>query len=159
MPQPTAAINEPPEELARLREDLVAFYRPANSQERVAVERVALAQQSILRAARLESSLFANPPGKQLHSVLEAEGFKLLLRYQAQAERTYRRALDELLFLQSQRRLMPAPPKPADPAPKPQLIKPQSSAGPFSPPHTPAPAQAPPKTPAVAAAANLALRL
>ncbi|HMD69994.1 MAG TPA: hypothetical protein VKF41_01550 [Bryobacteraceae bacterium] len=38
-------------EVANLREDLVALYHPVNSQELFAVERIALAQQAILRAA------------------------------------------------------------------------------------------------------------
>jgi len=147
-------ITEPPEELARLREDLIAFYCPANSQERIAVERVALAQQSILRAARLESSLFADPPGKELHSVLETESFKVFLRYQAQAERTYRKALEELMSLQSQRSLMPVAMKSAAVSAKPQLVTPPSVAVPPPPPYSPAAG-----APAKAAAANLALRL
>jgi hypothetical protein len=36
-------------------EDLIATYHPVNSQELFALERVALAQQAILRAARLEA--------------------------------------------------------------------------------------------------------
>lgn len=95
---------EPPEELARLREDLIDFYQPVNSQERIAVERIALAQQSILRASRLETSLFTGPGADQaLHSILETEAFKNFLRYQAQAERTYRRAVEEFDQLQGQR--------------------------------------------------------
>ena len=46
------------EEIARLKDDLVAAYRAANSQELFALERVAVAQQSVLRAARLESGMF-----------------------------------------------------------------------------------------------------
>jgi hypothetical protein len=45
-------------EIDHLREDAVAVYQPVNSQELFAVERIALAQQSMLRAARLESGLF-----------------------------------------------------------------------------------------------------
>src|SRR5664279_1920509 len=45
-------------EVANLKDDLVAFYQPVNSQELFAVERIALAQQALLRAARLESGLF-----------------------------------------------------------------------------------------------------
>src|ERR1017187_2984976 len=45
-------------EAANLRDDLVAFYQPLNSQELFAVERIALAQQALLRAARLEAGLF-----------------------------------------------------------------------------------------------------
>src|ERR1039457_5616256 len=45
-------------EVANLKDDLVAFYQPVNSQELFAVERIALAQHALLRAARLESGLF-----------------------------------------------------------------------------------------------------
>src|SRR5512137_2235557 len=46
------------DEIAHLRADLMAVYQPVNSQELFAIERIALAQQAILRAARLEASLF-----------------------------------------------------------------------------------------------------
>jgi hypothetical protein len=162
MSQQAALPVEPPEELARLREDLIVFYRPVNSQERMAIEHLALAQQSMLRAARVESSLFANPPGEALHTILETEGFKLLLRYQAQAERAYRRALEELKFLQAQRPLMPAAPQLPAPAPKPQPIASHAAAAPTSPPHNPAaiaPSAAPNRRHATASDGNLALRL
>jgi len=45
-------------EIGHLSDDAVAVYRPVNSQELFAVERIALAQQSMLRAARLESGIF-----------------------------------------------------------------------------------------------------
>ena len=152
--QPSYLI-ESPGELVRLREDLIAFYRPVNSQERLAVERIALAQQSILRAARLESSLFSDPPRKELHSLLETEGFKLFLRYQAQAERSYRRAVDELKSLRAQHPLTPAAPQPAAPSPQPLLVAAAAAAAPSSPPSTPAAAAAAPRN----TTANLALRL
>jgi len=154
--RPTFA--DPPEELARLREDLVAFYHPANSQERVAVEHIALAQQSMQRAARLESSLFANPPGADLHSVLETQAFTVFLRYQAQAERAYRRALEELRSLQRQRSGVPVVPEP-----KPQLVASASSALAAAPAANPAARASAPSVGRAAAvhgaAGNLALRL
>ena len=48
------------DEIARLKQDLVAVYQPVNSQELFALEQIALAQQTMLRAYRLESGLFAN---------------------------------------------------------------------------------------------------
>ena len=119
------------QEIARLRDDLIAVYRPVNSQELFALERVALAQQAILRAARLESGFLSNCLGESLdtrgefrppsHSqvaveietnqaqernfrladgfhrlITQSNSFALLLRYQAQAERQYRRAIEEL---------------------------------------------------------------
>jgi hypothetical protein len=46
------------QEIAHLKFDLVSVYQPVNSQELFALERMALSQQAILRAARLESGLF-----------------------------------------------------------------------------------------------------
>ena len=47
-------------EVERLKDDLVAHYQPRNSQELFAIERMAIAQQSIVRAARLECGVFIN---------------------------------------------------------------------------------------------------
>ncbi len=152
--QPPTSV-EPPEELARLRDDLIAFYRPVGSEERMAVERIALARQSMLRAARLEASLFANPPGDQLYSVLETEAFKVFLRYQAQAERFYRSAVKELLSRQAERPFLSAAPVQPAPARQPQLAATAAPAAPSSPPRTPTPAPAATR----ASAGNLALRL
>jgi hypothetical protein len=49
---------EPIDVLVNLRADLVACYQPVNSQELFALERVALAQLSLLRSAALENGLF-----------------------------------------------------------------------------------------------------
>jgi len=46
------------DEVDRLRADAIAAYRPANSQETFAVERIVLAQQALLRAERLHSGIF-----------------------------------------------------------------------------------------------------
>jgi len=131
-------VAEANEELARLREDLIAYYKPANSQERFAVERIALAQQSMLRAARLEASIFAEPPGVELHSVLETEAFKIYLRFQAQAERLYRRALEELQLLQSQRQPALSLPVPITSTRKPRPTLVASAAASSPPPPGPA---------------------
>src|ERR1035437_4992838 len=56
------------QEVAHLKDDLVAFYQPVNSQELFAIERIALAQQTILRAARLESGLFTTCLNETLDS-------------------------------------------------------------------------------------------
>ena len=45
-------------EVAHLKDDLLAVFQPVNSQELFALERIALTQQALLRAARLESGLF-----------------------------------------------------------------------------------------------------
>ena len=131
-------------EVANLKDDLVAFYQPVNSQELFAVERIALAQQALLRAARLESGLFTtclnscyDPFGEpmvlmneelagngdieitraQNRNYLLGEGFhrmagksnswSLCLRYQAQTERHYRRAVEEFDRLKALRAEIP----------------------------------------------------
>src|SRR5208283_2603148 len=120
------------QEIALLKSDLVSVYQPVNSQELLALERTALAQQAILRAARLESGLFTTclnetlaandhpftPMSEELagdgdieitraqnrnyllaegflRTVRQSSGWTIFLRYQAQAERLYRRALEE----------------------------------------------------------------
>jgi hypothetical protein len=137
------------DEVAHLKSDLVSVYQPANSQELFALERMALSQQAILRAARLESGLFTTclnetldandrpftPMSKELagdgdieitrtqnrnycladgflRQVRQSNGWSLFLRYQAQAERQYRRALEEFDRLKSLRPSLPdqAPP-------------------------------------------------
>ena len=117
-------------EVAHLKEDLVNLYHPVNSQELFALERIALAQQAILRAARLEAGFFSLCLGESLDTsgqfrfpmnseltseieisqaqnlnyllddgfhrlIRQTNSFALLLRYQAQAERQYRRAIEE----------------------------------------------------------------
>jgi hypothetical protein len=126
------------DEVQQLTDDLIAVYHPINSQELFAIERIALAQQAILRAARLESGLFTasldealdrrgdpvTPMSNELTGDLEvtraqnrnfalaagfhrlvsrANSWSLFLRYQAQAERHYRRAVDEFLRLKALR--------------------------------------------------------
>ena len=132
------------ESVARLRADLIAVYQPVNSQELFAIERMALAQQSLLRAAQLEASLFTLGMNDvvtnyAIHLETEltngqkisygqnrgyymAEGFRqliargkgdpwrLFLRYQAQAERQYRRALEEFERLKTLRGELPNEP-------------------------------------------------
>ena len=46
------------DEVERLRADAIAAYKPVNSQETFAVERIALAQQNLLRVERLHSGHF-----------------------------------------------------------------------------------------------------
>src|SRR5208283_3533917 len=118
------------QEVANLKDDAVDVYQPVNSQEMFAVERIALTQLALLRAARLESGFFTSclndmiafdeqprlpmtdefvagvEVGRaQNRNFLLVEGlkrlavhsnvFSLYLRYSAQAERQYRRAIDE----------------------------------------------------------------
>ena len=132
-------------EIANLKSDLVACYKPVNSQETFAIERMAIAQQLILRAARLDAGLFTsaindvlnldnNPivtmdpdmigdieiTRQQNRNFCLAEGFRriakesdlmnLALRYRIQAERDYRRALEEFLRLERLRPKLPNEP-------------------------------------------------
>jgi hypothetical protein len=151
------------EEVARLREDLIPDYRPVNAQELFAIERLALAQQSLLRVARLEAGLFTagmndtldplNDPVNlmnpemagngdveitraQNRNLLLALGFRktadrsnawgLFLRYQVQAERNYRRAVEDFERLKSKRDDLPNEPIiPAQPEENTQEPEPQ----------------------------------
>ena len=134
-------------EVEHLKADLLTVYQPVNSQELFAIERIALAQQAILRAARLETGLFTtclnealdtdgNPTilmNKELagdgdieitraqnRNYLLGEGFRrcvqqsnswsLAIRYQAQAERHYRRAVEEFERLKALRNELPNEP-------------------------------------------------
>ncbi len=134
-------------EVAHLTADLTALYQPVNSQELFALERIALAQQALLRAARLESGLFTtclnqalDRGGEPIIPMTEdlagegdieitraqnrnfalGEGFhrmarqsntwSLFLRYQAQAERQYRRAVEEFERLRALRLELPNEP-------------------------------------------------
>ncbi len=131
--------------VARLRADLIAAYAPVNSQELFAVERIALAQQALLRASTLETGLFTScldMTFRDVHFVDRAlteeltrdievtraqnrafalaEGLQMLfrcsnafpfyLRYQAQAERLYRRAVEEFERLRALRDVLPNEP-------------------------------------------------
>src|ERR1039457_3303605 len=119
-------------EIYNLRSDLLDLYRPVNTQEIFALERMAVCQMSLIRAERLEAGLFTacldkalDPEGEPMHlmspelagngdiqitrvqnrNFILGEGFHratqkphtwaLFLRYQAQAERQYRRAIQE----------------------------------------------------------------
>src|SRR6266699_1760184 len=134
-------------EVAHLRADLTAVYQPVNSQELFALERMALTQQAMLRAARLESGLFTTcldtslngegqpftPMSPELagdgdieitraqnrnyaladgfqRMVRQANAWSLFLRYQAQAERKYRRAVEEFDRLKALRAELPNEP-------------------------------------------------
>jgi hypothetical protein len=141
------------EEVANLKHDAVEFYQPITSQELYAVERIAITQQAMLRAARLEAGLFTSclndvldmrerplmmmdpdmsadteAGHEQTRNFLLAEGFKrlvakspamsLCLRYSAQAERHYRRALEEFNRLKSLRpSALPTPVAQSNPHP------------------------------------------
>jgi len=131
--------------VAHLKADLVAVFQPLNAQELFALERIALAQQALIRSARLETGLFTaclneamDPAGNPLilmtkeltgdievtraqnrncalaegfhRLVRQANGWSLFLRYQAQAERHYRRAVEEFERLKALRDELPNEP-------------------------------------------------
>ena len=134
-------------QVEHLRADLIAVYQPVNSQELFAIERIALTQQAILRAARLETGLFTSclndvldgcgnpmfPTSPELDGIGDieitrvqnrnwvlGEGFRrcvdqsntwtLFIRYQTQAERQYRRAIEEFERLKALRPELPNEP-------------------------------------------------
>jgi len=188
------------DEVAHLKADLVAAYQPVNSQELFAIERMAIAQQSIIRAARIEAGFFNSalndtlwddgaapghyPHGRlyedirvervQYRNYLAAEGlnimskqsnaWSLLLRYQVQAERLYRRGLEEFERLKALRSEMPveeiandiAPNEPEptiEPLDRPRVTP--SETNPPDPPPPPAePSEPTPARPAPAAPAS-----
>ncbi len=144
------------EEVDHLKADLIHVYSPVNSQELLALERIALAQHALFRCARFEAGMFTDalnealaPSGSPLilmeadltvgldvavaqnRNFALAEGFyrivsrnnhcwTLFLRYQAQTERLYRRAVEDFERIRRLRPelrnddLPPGPP-PADP--------------------------------------------
>jgi len=158
---------EDPAEIDKFKADLVATYQPINSQELFAIESIAIAQQSMRRAARLESGIFtaclneafdrrsdrvlvtlvpdmidttdkySNVErcnitraqnrnyglGEGFHRFIQrADTWPLFLRYQAQAERNYRRGIEDLQRLMSMRGQLAVPQlvceqPPADPDP------------------------------------------
>ncbi len=138
------------DEVARLKDDLISVYQPVNAQELFAIERIALAQQTLLRAARLESGLFTNALDEALthddqpivlinqeltgdievtraqnrnfilglgfhRMARQANTWSLFLRYQSQAERLYRRAVEEFERLRDLRSQLPEPLEPEFP--------------------------------------------
>ena len=124
---------ETPEAVAALRDETVAFYRPANSQELFAVESIALAKLSLRRCAALQAGFFAaclkagtEPAGGQNHASWfgKSGSFALFLRYQAQSEERYRSAVEDFDRLRSLRSQLASQPavdtKPQTAAPAPQ---------------------------------------
>jgi hypothetical protein len=141
--------------VAALVAGAIATYQPINSQERLAVERIAIAQHSMYRLAAIEAGLFTNclniamlspedpkilersqlcqniPPAiDQNRAFWLAFGFDQVnrqskivptfLRFQAQAERLYRRAVDDFHRLQRLRGQLP----PENDAPNEPVVEP-----------------------------------
>ena len=131
--------------LEALRAEAIDAYQPVNSQELFAIERIALAQHSLLRVAALEAGLCTLALNDVVSSIRSSEtrlcdeilngaeislsqsrafffaaGFqrvtgprdswKLFLRYQAQTERSYRRAVEEFERLKALRPELPNEP-------------------------------------------------
>ena len=154
------------QEVAHLKDDLVAFYQPVNSQELFAVDRIALAQHALLRSfgepmVLMNEELAGNGDIEitraQNRNYLLGEGFhrmasksnswSLCLRYQAQAERhgapSGPRAVEEFERLKALRAEIPneaifeAQPEQNETTCTPSETNP-------SPPENPAPAPGPP---------------
>ncbi len=174
------------DEVADIKADLVAVYHPVNSEELSALERVALTRHTMLRASRLEAGLFSsgineavdtegafrNQPSLDItvsqglnHAL--ADGFvrlvrqspeiwKLFLRYQAQAGRNYRQAIQEFDRLKSLRDELPnepviepepAPAQPVTPPPNEPVPAREPDPAPVAPPPPPPfPRDIPPTT-------------
>ncbi len=159
------------DEVEKLKADAVACYKPVNSQELVAVERIAMAQQQIFRGGRLDAGMFTsamndvldrtnNPiipmdpdmvgdgdieiTRQQNRNYCIAEGFRriakesncigLMLRYRAQAEREYRRAIEDFDRLKALRHEMPNEPNVGLDEPEPEDIVPIEELN-WEPPH------------------------
>lgn len=174
------------QEVAHLKADLIDVYQPVNSQEMFALERMALAQQAILRAARLEVGLFTACLNETLdcqdeprffmdkrlvgdgdigitraqnRNYLLGDGFhrlsrqsnswSLFLRYQAQAERNYRRALQEFERLKALRDELPNEPNFAPQPVEEPAICPLSELNPFAVDKTPSGDAEPPEADSV----------
>ena len=112
---------ETPEGISKLRDELIAFYRPANSQELFAVERIVMAHLSLRRCAALEDGLFAHL-GQSRQDVnyrlavgfsrFESSVWTTFLRYQAQSHDSYRRAIQMLESLRALRHKLPRKSRP-----------------------------------------------
>ena len=61
--------------IARLRADLIAGYKPANSQELFSLERLAIAQQDLMRCNRLVNGFYT----ASLNEALDPDGRPLRL--------------------------------------------------------------------------------
>jgi hypothetical protein len=104
-PDPFAAVRlENPEAIANLRADAIAFYRPVNAQELSAVERIAIAQHSLLRVAALEAGVFTNFLDEEMR---QSTAITVFLRRQAQTDREYRRAIEDFERLKALRSELP----------------------------------------------------
>ncbi len=182
------------DEVANLKADAVAFYNPENAQELIAVERIAMAQQMIFRAGRLEAGLFTtamnesldryNYPVQPMDEAMvgchdldicksqnrnyclgvgfrrmaqESNIWSVMLRFRAQADREYRRALEDFERLKALRAEIPnepanliQPEQPAELIPANELnfrIPKRALADPPPPASTPKPVPAPENPP------------
>ena len=119
----TAAGLEDTQDLANLKDDAVDFYQPANSQELFAVERIALAQLAVLRAARLEAGILSASLGQTTPDLFAGQiaansnALSLSIRYSAHAERQYRRAVEDFDRLKALREEIPNQANPRAAAP------------------------------------------
>ena len=119
----TAVGLEDTQDLANLTDDAVDFYQPANSQELFTVERIALAQLAVLRAARFEAEILSASLGQATQDPVaqriaaNSNALSLSIRYSAHAERQYRRAVEDFDRLKALREEIPNEANPRAAAP------------------------------------------
>jgi hypothetical protein len=102
-PESFAVVGlETPEAIANLRAGAIALYQPVNSQELFAVERIVLAQLSMLRIAALETDEAVQSFAKSAAGLLP-----LFLRYKAQTKRLHRRGVEDFERLKALRHETP----------------------------------------------------
>jgi hypothetical protein len=92
-------------EIAHLKTDLTAVCQPVNSQERFAVERMAHTQQAMFRELAGDGDIEITRAQNRNYAL--AEGFHRMARQPAQAERHYRRAVEEFDRLKPLRAELP----------------------------------------------------
>ncbi len=99
----TVAGVEEADAVAKLKDDLIAFYQPLNSQELFAIERIALAQHALLRPARLETGLLSRGVDESLHWAKQPENLSDYLQLDSDQQdalaRGFRRVGSDILAL------------------------------------------------------------
>ena len=145
------------QEISRLKDDLASTWPPTNPQEVFAIERLAIAQQALLRAARLESGLFMaclhrvqvtghNQDSETLRPLncnfrvaeglhrmsTDSQAWSHFLRFQAQTQRHYRYAVEEFERLKALRGKMQNEPISASQPEQNQHTSPGFETKPFS---------------------------
>jgi hypothetical protein len=117
-----------PFSLAALRAGALGYYKPRNSQEALAVERIAFAQRNIFHVEQMltewhAAAMGADPAQPSDEAPLLGRGadvLSFLLKYQVQAERLYRRAVEDFQRLERRRQEENVPEEMIEEVPAPQ---------------------------------------